>query len=199
MTGRIEINPEVMLGKPVIRGTRIPVELLLRKLAEGATMEDLMDAYPRLTIEDIRAALAYAADSVATRPSWHPYLSRPSMRFLADESCDFAVVRALRRDGHDVLAVSESQQRSVDQEVLELALRENRVLLTEDKDFGRLVFAARAGSPGVILIRFPASARGMLTAAIRRLVAERGSQLEKAFVVLQPGSMRISASPRDAG
>jgi len=65
MTDRVEMNPGVMLGKPVIRGTRIPVELLLRKLAEGATMEDLLDAYPRLTAEDIRAALAYAADSVA--------------------------------------------------------------------------------------------------------------------------------------
>jgi uncharacterized protein (DUF433 family) len=65
MTERIEINSSVMLGKPVIRGTRIPVELLLRKLAEGATIEDLLDAYPRLTAEDVRAALAYAADTIA--------------------------------------------------------------------------------------------------------------------------------------
>lgn len=63
--GRIEINPDVMLGKPVIRGTRIPVELILRKLSEGATEADLLDAYPRLTAEDIKAALAYAADSLA--------------------------------------------------------------------------------------------------------------------------------------
>ncbi len=61
----IEINPAVMLGKPVIRGTRIPVELIIRKLSEGATEADLLDAYPRLTLEDIRAALAYAADSLA--------------------------------------------------------------------------------------------------------------------------------------
>ena len=54
-----------MLGKPVIRGTRIPVELLLRKLGEGATEEDLLDAYPRLSREDIRAAIIYAADVVA--------------------------------------------------------------------------------------------------------------------------------------
>ncbi len=60
-TERIEINPKVMLGKPVIRGTRIPVELILRKLAEGTREEDLLDAYPRLTREDIRAAVAYAA------------------------------------------------------------------------------------------------------------------------------------------
>jgi uncharacterized protein (DUF433 family) len=62
---RIEINPKVMLGKPVIRGTRIPVELLLRKLGEGATEADLLDGYPRLTHEDIRAAMRYAADVVA--------------------------------------------------------------------------------------------------------------------------------------
>jgi uncharacterized protein (DUF433 family) len=62
---RIEINPKVMLGKPVIRGTRIPVELILRKLSEGASEAELLDAYPRLTREDIRAAIRYAADTVA--------------------------------------------------------------------------------------------------------------------------------------
>jgi len=62
---RIEINPGVMLGKPVIRDTRIPVELIIRKLSEGATEADLLDAYPRLIRADIRAALAYAADSLA--------------------------------------------------------------------------------------------------------------------------------------
>jgi uncharacterized protein (DUF433 family) len=62
---RIEINPAVLLGKPVIRGTRIPVELILRKLSEGATEADLLDAYPRLTRADIQAALAFAADSLA--------------------------------------------------------------------------------------------------------------------------------------
>jgi uncharacterized protein (DUF433 family) len=62
---RIEVDPAVMLGKPVIRGTRIPVELIIRKLAEGATEADLLDGYPRLTREDVQAALAYAADSLA--------------------------------------------------------------------------------------------------------------------------------------
>ncbi len=50
---RIEIDPSVMMGKPVIRGTRITVELILRKLGEGAAENDLLDAYPRLTREDI--------------------------------------------------------------------------------------------------------------------------------------------------
>lgn len=65
VTDRIEKNPRVMLGKPVIRGTRIPVELILRKLSEGATEAELLDAYPRLTREDIQAAIGYAADTVA--------------------------------------------------------------------------------------------------------------------------------------
>lgn len=63
MHKRIEINPAIMLGKPVVRGTRIPIELLLRKLSEGITESDLLDAYPRLTREDIRAVLAYAGQN----------------------------------------------------------------------------------------------------------------------------------------
>jgi uncharacterized protein (DUF433 family) len=64
-TERIGINPEIMMGKPVIRGTRITVELVLRKLAEGAGERELLDDYPHLTTEDIRAAVAYGAASVA--------------------------------------------------------------------------------------------------------------------------------------
>ncbi len=62
---RIEINPEIMMGKPVIKGTRIPIELIVRKVGEGASEAELLDGYPRLTVEDIRAAILYAADAVA--------------------------------------------------------------------------------------------------------------------------------------
>jgi uncharacterized protein (DUF433 family) len=62
---RITIAPDVMRGKPVIRGTRITVDLILRKLADGARESDILDAYPHLTIEDVRAALTYAADVVS--------------------------------------------------------------------------------------------------------------------------------------
>ena len=63
--GRIVVNRDLMLGKPVVRGTRITVELILRKLGEGATIADLLEAYPHLTTEDIRAAMTYAADALA--------------------------------------------------------------------------------------------------------------------------------------
>ena len=62
---RIEINPRLMLGKPVIRGTRITVALLLRKLGEGASEEGLLEAYPHLERADIQTAFAYAADVLA--------------------------------------------------------------------------------------------------------------------------------------
>ena len=65
VTDRIETNPKVMMGKPVVRGTRITVELILRKISEGASDQEVLDAYPRLTTDDIKAAIRYAADTLA--------------------------------------------------------------------------------------------------------------------------------------
>lgn len=62
---RICIDPQVMTGKPVIRGTRIPVELIVRMLAQGISEDDILQEYPRLAREDIRASLAYAAQVLA--------------------------------------------------------------------------------------------------------------------------------------
>ena len=59
---RINVDPKVMMGKPVIKGTRITVEFLLRMLSKGHSVADLLDGYPGLTEEDIKAAQAYAAD-----------------------------------------------------------------------------------------------------------------------------------------
>ena len=63
---RIVADPKVVLGKPVIRGTRITLELILEKMAAGETVTGLLQAYPLLAQDDIQAALAYAADSVRT-------------------------------------------------------------------------------------------------------------------------------------
>jgi uncharacterized protein (DUF433 family) len=62
---RIEVNPAIMGGKPVIRGTRIPVELILRKLGAGMTADAVLADHPRLILDDIRAAQAFAADYLA--------------------------------------------------------------------------------------------------------------------------------------
>jgi uncharacterized protein (DUF433 family) len=64
ITERIEVNPAVMMGKPVIAGTRITVELILDKLAAGETYEQILEAHPRLRGKDILAALAFAAQAL---------------------------------------------------------------------------------------------------------------------------------------
>ena len=64
-TDRIVIDPGIMLGKPVIKGTRITVELILRKLSEGLSIEQVIKAYPQLSKEDIYAALTFASDLIA--------------------------------------------------------------------------------------------------------------------------------------
>jgi uncharacterized protein (DUF433 family) len=62
---RIETNPDILAGKPVIKGTRLAVELILRELGAGMSVEAMMEAHPHLTVDDIRAAQAFAADYLA--------------------------------------------------------------------------------------------------------------------------------------
>lgn len=64
MDRQIESNPNVMMGKPVIRGTRITVESILERLAAGEAIEQILGAHPRLTREAVRAALAFAAEAL---------------------------------------------------------------------------------------------------------------------------------------
>jgi uncharacterized protein (DUF433 family) len=63
--GRIVAAPDIMLGKPVVAGTRITVELIVRKLAGGITVDELIDSYPGLSKDDVFAALEYSADVLA--------------------------------------------------------------------------------------------------------------------------------------
>ncbi len=62
---RIVVNPKVMVGKPVIKGTRIPVDAIIKRLAEGMSVKEILREYPNLTEEDIKAALEYAAKVVS--------------------------------------------------------------------------------------------------------------------------------------
>jgi len=113
------------------------------------------------------------------------------MRFLADESCDFAVVRALREAGFDVVPVGDVAPGAEDQWVTDLAVREDRILITEDRDFGQLVYAEGRASGGVLLLRFPATARAAMARSVVEMVKQHGSRFAGRFVVLQPGRIRI--------
>jgi len=116
------------------------------------------------------------------------------VRFLADESCDFRVVTALRNAGHDVVAVAEVARGALDQAVLVRAQEERRVILAEDKDFGQLTVATQRGTgPGLLLMRCPEPARAELPAAIVSLVARLGDRLIGAIVVWTPRRTRYRA------
>jgi predicted nuclease of predicted toxin-antitoxin system len=117
------------------------------------------------------------------------------VRFLADESCDFNVVRVLREDGHDVLAVIEESPGMADALVVERAARDVRIVVTEDKDFGQMVFAALRETSGVVLVRWPADARKSLPAVVQHLVRDYADKLPGAFVVLEPGRIRFGRLP----
>ena len=74
-TSRIITDPSVMLGKPVVKGTRITVELILRKLSEGMTVDQILGSYPHLSKEDIYASLNYASDLIANEEIIFPKAS----------------------------------------------------------------------------------------------------------------------------
>ncbi len=117
------------------------------------------------------------------------------MDFLADESCAGPVIRSLREAGHDVIAISEVAKGAADEQVLERAVSEKRVLVTEDLDFGRLVFSAGHSTAGVLLLRFPNRARHAKPATVVEAVAKLGSRLLGAFAVVEPGRVRLSGKP----
>jgi len=117
------------------------------------------------------------------------------MNFVADESCARPVIQALREAGHDVIAIAEIAPGATGDQVLERALREKRVLITEDRDFGELVYACGRSSAGVILVRFPSQARRAKSATVIEAVSKLGSRLNDAFTVVEPGRLRISTRP----
>ena len=117
------------------------------------------------------------------------------MNFVADESCARPIIQALREAGHDVVAISEIAGGATDDQVLERALKEKRVLITEDRDFGELLYARGRSSAGVILIRFPSRARHAKSATVIEAVSRLGSRLRDAFTVVEPGRVRISNRP----
>ena len=76
-SNRIVVDPRIMAGKPVVRGTRIPVDLVLKRISQDLDLKSLFESYPRLTEEDVRACLAYAS-SVIQGEDVFPQLLQPA-------------------------------------------------------------------------------------------------------------------------
>ncbi len=113
------------------------------------------------------------------------------MRLLADENVPLRSVERLRRDGHDVLAVSETAPQTSDEEILLLAEKEGRILLTFDKDFGELAgSSAFPLSCGIILLRIPLRSADYITEIMIEAIDSRSDWMGK-FAVVEPGRIRL--------
>jgi predicted nuclease of predicted toxin-antitoxin system len=113
------------------------------------------------------------------------------MRFLADECCDASLVYALRAGGHDVLYVVETMSGAEDDAILSRAFCEHRVLLTEDKDFGELVYRLGRPARGIVLLRFEVSDRALKIPRLQDLLMREEDRLPGSFTVLEVDKIRV--------
>ena len=112
------------------------------------------------------------------------------MRWLADECVAAPLVALLRSDGHDVLSVAELAAGLSDADVVALALREKRLLLTEDKDFGDLVVRRERAVPGVVLMRIDTNASRLKAARLAAAIDQYGEALFGRYTVVEQGRLR---------
>ena len=157
---QIVTDPAILVGKPVIKGTRISVELILGWLANGWTFEQVLESYPHITRDDIQAALAFAAERLHEEhyiplPNLATSVSRIAdpltINLLANENFPKPAIRKLRAAGVDVVDVMEAMSSVSDREVIAYARQEQRWLVTFDRDYGDLVFLEGLLPPPAIL------------------------------------------------
>ncbi len=120
------------------------------------------------------------------------------MKFLFDQSADFRLIPHLRQLGHDVQAVSRNYPPGLpDEEVLEIARKERRVLIVADRDFGELIFQQGRASAGVIFFRLPGATLQTKIEQLNTVLADYADDLERGeFLVVTPGQIRIAGRPR---
>ena len=112
------------------------------------------------------------------------------MRWLADECVAVPLVAFLRGEGHDVLYVAESAAGLSDSDVIALALRERRLLLTEDKDFGELIFRRERNVPGLVLMRIALDNPMQKAFRLEAAIARYGEGLFGRYTVIDAGRLR---------
>ena len=117
------------------------------------------------------------------------------MRFRVDESCDVALGQALLEAGNDVLEIRAIRPGADDEWVMNLSVSESRILLTEDKDFGWLIYAHGNKAIGVIFLRYPVSERLQVSQDLVKLVSQQNEKLVGCFVTVTPKRIRIGRMP----
>jgi predicted nuclease of predicted toxin-antitoxin system len=113
------------------------------------------------------------------------------MRFLVDECCEKALVVELRRLGHDVLYMLEHGRGTSDRDIADLARKDRRVLITDDKDFGELVVRQKLASSGLILLRIDPVASDRRAKALSKAIERFGDRLERQITVVRSNVVRV--------
>lgn len=113
------------------------------------------------------------------------------MRFLADENVEWTVVESLRKQGFDVVAAHTDYKGFKDNEILQLAHQQKRILITNDTDFGNLVFHRQQLSSGIILMRFLNENSNQKAKTIQHLLKHHSAKLQNHFTVLSEHQIRI--------
>lgn len=113
------------------------------------------------------------------------------MNFVADECCDALLVSALRSEGHDVLYVREVGPGSDDDAVLQMAASQQRILLTEDEDFGELVVRFKLPAYGIVLLRIDPADTATKLARLREVISHESARLPGSLVVVDEAKARF--------
>ncbi|MDI6734728.1 MAG: DUF5615 family PIN-like protein [bacterium] len=113
------------------------------------------------------------------------------MKFVADENIETAIIIFLREKGYDVINIKESYRGVTDERVLKVANQENRILITNDKDFGELIFFQKRISSGILLIRSFVETSSAKVKLVKNVIEQIGERLKENFVVVSESGYRI--------
>jgi predicted nuclease of predicted toxin-antitoxin system len=114
-----------------------------------------------------------------------------ALRFLVDVNVGLAVVRSLQESGHDVIFVGDLDWRMRDLDILSLAAKEQRIILTMDPDFGELIYLSQQPHAGVLFLRMPGADRRQKVSVVQEITERYGDQLPGHFCVYRQGRLRI--------
>jgi predicted nuclease of predicted toxin-antitoxin system len=113
------------------------------------------------------------------------------MRFLADENVSGLVIGRLRDEGHDVVSIAETGPGTPDDQILNAAEADARILITEDRDYGEMVIRQRLGVRGVILLELDRLTNATEADTVAEVVSAHGERLAGNLVVVEPGRIRV--------
>ncbi|MCG6534715.1 MAG: DUF5615 family PIN-like protein [Syntrophales bacterium LBB04] len=113
------------------------------------------------------------------------------MKFLIDVGVGTKVDKWLRENGHEVISVRDIDSRAKDQDILQLAVREGRMIITMDKDFGELVYSSRLAHSGVLILRLEDATGEGKADVVKAILSEFATLIENKFCVYQNGKLRI--------